>query len=59
MVIENRRNGGAILYEKNGGKFFRGTFIKWEGGVASTDALSSGATILNGIDYNSKSMGVL
>jgi hypothetical protein len=29
------------------------------GGIASTDALSSGATILNGIDYNSKSMGVL
>ena len=29
------------------------------GGLASTDALSSGATILNRIDYNIKSMKVL
>ena len=29
------------------------------GGLASTDALSSGVTILNREDYNIKSMGVL
>ncbi len=29
------------------------------GGGAPTGTLSSGATILNGIDYNIKSMGVL
>ena len=29
------------------------------GGIVPTGTLSSGATILNGIDYNIKSMGVL